>query len=107
MTQLETIAPWKLEFQRKKTTNDTNNLSIATLNTHSLHAHIDDIVHDIEFMNNMVLCLQETHLHVPPKNKQFMTFNFPITHFIHGIITCIKKRYQSMQQKPTTIVKFN
>ena len=62
-----TLTSWKLDFQHKSITN-TNSLSITTLNTHNKQlAHIDAIVHDTQLMNNMLVCLQENHMHTQPK----------------------------------------
>lgn len=91
MTRLTTIATWELKFG-KKISNNKNVLSIATLNTRSLYAHISDVVHHTDLMDNMILCFQETHLQAPPTNKQFFAFNFAIAHCIHGILTCIEKK---------------
>lgn len=70
MAQLETIGAWKLEFAKKKCDNK-NVLSIANLNTHSLHAHLSDVIHHKDLMENMILCFQETHLYIPPIDKEF------------------------------------
>lgn len=61
IAQLETTATWELEFSKKRS-NNKNVLLIASLNTCSLHAHLSDVIHHTDLMENMILCFQETHL---------------------------------------------
>lgn len=87
----------RLEFAKKKSA-IKDVLSIASLNTHSLHAHLSDVIHHNDLMDNMVLYFQETHLYTPPIDKEFLSFNFSIAHSTHGILTCINKKYLLSQQ---------
>ena len=57
MRHLTTNALWKLGYIQTPITN-TNTLSVATLNTRSLYAHINDIVHDKDLMNIIILYIQ-------------------------------------------------
>lgn len=91
MARLETIGAWELEFAKKRS-NNNNVLSIASLNTRSIHAHLSNVIHHKDLMDNMVLCFQETHLHIPPIDKESLSFNFAIAHSTHGILTCKNKK---------------
>ena len=42
----------------------SDSLTITLLNTRSLRKHSDDILNDIALVNNDVLCLTETQLHL-------------------------------------------
>ena len=70
-------------------------MSIATLNTRSLHKHIDDVIQDEDIMDNMVICFQECHLINPPTNTALCKFNFSLAYSVHGVITCIDKSIQT------------
>ena len=72
-----------------------NNLSIATMNTCSLQAHIEDVIHDEDLMNIMVICFQETHLTNVPRNNPLCKFNLKIARSVHGFLTCIDKTIQT------------
>jgi hypothetical protein len=61
---------WKLDYVQSSIT-CSNRLSIVTLNTCSLHAHLDDILQDEDLMSNMILCFQETRTNWPPSKKNF------------------------------------
>ena len=50
---------WKVD-DVQKSISTRNKLSIASLNTRSLQAHLDDILGDEDLMNSMILCFQET-----------------------------------------------
>ena len=88
INRLTTNALSRLE--RVPTTNSfKNNLPIATLNTCSLQAHIEDL------MNSMVICFQETHLKNIPRNNPLCKFNLKIARSVHGFLTCIDKTIQT------------
>ena len=74
-------------------------MSIATLNTLNLKAHIEDVIQDEDLMNSIVICFQETHLTNVPRNNPLCKFNLNIAHFVHGVLTFICKTIQTKIKK--------
>lgn len=95
MTRLETFASWKLDLEQRAICNaNVNVLSIGTLNTRNAVVHIDDIAHDTQLMNNMIICLQETHLSTRPNKNEFVKFNIIVSYLNYGLLTCIRDDIQ-------------
>ena len=90
MKQLIANGLWKVD-NVQKSISTRNKLSIASLNTRSLQAHLDDILGDEDLMNSMILCFQETRTNCPPSKKQFSKFNFNTGHYVHGLLSCIQE----------------
>ena len=64
------------------------------MNTHNAVVHIDDIAHDTQLMNNMIICLQETHLSTRPNKNEFVKFNIIVSYLNYGLLTCIRDDIQ-------------
>jgi len=90
MVRIETNSLWTTTHIEKPMCSK-NMLSISTLNTRSFRNHLDDIVHDEDLMQSMVICFQETYLDQAPKAIELDKFNFNIAHFVHGVLTCVDK----------------
>ena len=90
MVRLETNSLWTTNHIEKPVCLE-NILSISTLNTRIFHKHLDDIVHDEDLMESMIICFQETYLDYAPQAIELNKFNFNIAHFVHGVLTCVDK----------------
>jgi hypothetical protein len=59
MQHLQTCAKWHLQYDYQSI--QTNSyVSILSLNTRNLNAHMNDILNDYETMQSDIMCLQET-----------------------------------------------
>jgi exonuclease III len=90
MQRLRTIAKWNLAYDLESIKSSTN-ISILTLNTRSLHAHMNDILNDYDTMQADILCLQETYMTLSMQNQQFPSFNCISSCTKHGVMTLVKK----------------
>jgi exonuclease III len=90
MQRLRTIAKWNLAYDFESIKSSTN-ISILTLNTRSLHAHMNDILNDYDTMQSDILCLQETYMTLSMQNQQFPSFNCISSCTKHGVMTLVKK----------------
>ena len=66
-------------------------VSILSLNTRNLNAHMDDILNDYDLMQSDVLCLQETRMALFMQNKQFPNHNCISSYITHGVMILVKK----------------
>ena len=67
-------------------------LVIAILNTHILVLHNHDVACDIDLMQDIILCLQETHMQKPPTTTFFPDSFILITKYsLHGRVTMVEK----------------
>jgi hypothetical protein len=98
MERLFAYESWKLDYVRTSI-RFSNRLSIVTLNTHSLHTHLNDILQDEDLMNNMILCFQETHTNWPPNEDKFSKFSFNATYSVHGVLSCIERNIDIISTK--------
>jgi exonuclease III len=90
MQRLRTIAKWHLQYDYQSI--QTNSfVSILSLNTRSLHAHMDDILNDYDTMQSNILCLQETYMALCLQNKQFPNHNCISSYITHGVMILVKK----------------
>jgi exonuclease III len=90
MQRLRSTAKWDLacDLESKKS---TTSISILTLNTRSLHAHMNDILNDYDTMQSDILCLQETYMTLSMQNQQFPSFNCISSCTKYGVMTLVKK----------------
>ena len=72
-----------------KSATSSNRISITTLNTRNLQAHIEDILKDQGLISNMILCFPETRTDFSPNRNKFSKLNFNTSYFIHGVLSCI------------------
>jgi hypothetical protein len=90
MERLRTTEKWQLHYDYQPI--QTNSyVSILSLNTHNLNAHMDDILNDYDLMQFDILCLQETHMALCMQNKQFPNDNCISSYVTHGVIILVKK----------------
>jgi hypothetical protein len=90
MERLRTTAKWQLHYDYQSI--QTNSyVSILSLNTCSLNAHMDDILNDYDLMQSDILCLQETHMELCMQNKQFPDYNCISSYITHGVMILVKK----------------
>jgi hypothetical protein len=66
-------------------------VSILSLNTHNLHAHMDDILNEYDTMQFDILCLQETYMALCMQNKEFPNHNCISSYITHGVMILVKK----------------
>jgi exonuclease III len=90
MQRLCNDANWNLEYDWQSIQLESC-ISILSLNTHSLHAHINDIVSDYDTMQSDILCIQETYMMLPMQNEQFPSFNCVSNCNKHGVMILVKK----------------
>jgi exonuclease III len=90
MQRLRRIAKWNLAYDFESIKSSTN-ISILTLNTRSLHAHMNDILNDYDTMQSDILCLQETYMTLSMQNQQFPSFNCISSCTKHGVMKLVKK----------------
>jgi hypothetical protein len=90
MQRLRTTAKWHLQYDFQSI--QTNSfVSILSLNTCNLHAHMDDILNDYDTMQFDILCLQETYMTLCMQNKQFPNYNCISSYITHGVMILVKK----------------
>jgi len=90
MEQLKTTAKWQLHYDYQSIQTNSS-VSILSLNTRSLNAHMDDILNDYDIMKSNILCLQETHMALCTQNKKLPNHNFISSYITHGVMILVKK----------------
>jgi endonuclease/exonuclease/phosphatase (EEP) superfamily protein YafD len=90
MDHLRTTAKWKLQYDYQSIQTKSS-ISILSLNTRNLHAHMDDILNDNDTMQSDILCLHETYMALCMQNKQFPNHNFISSYITHGVMILVKK----------------
>jgi endonuclease/exonuclease/phosphatase (EEP) superfamily protein YafD len=90
MERLRTTVKWQLHYDYQSIQTNSS-LSILSLNTRSLNAHMDDILNDYDLMQSDILCLQETHMALCMQNKQFPNHNCISSYITHGVMILVKK----------------
>jgi hypothetical protein len=68
MQHLRSDANWTLEYDSRSMQLESC-ISIFSLNTHSLHVHINDIASDYDTMQSDILCIQETYMTLSMQNE--------------------------------------
>jgi hypothetical protein len=61
MQHLKTTTKWHVQYDYQSIQTKSY-VSILSLNTRNLHAHMDDILNDYDTMQSNILCLQETYM---------------------------------------------
>ena len=90
MERLKKDAKWELGYYSQSINLDSS-ISILSLNTRNLQAHIDDVLNDYDLMQSDILRLQETYLKNSMLKEKFISFNFISNFSKHGVMTCFKK----------------
>jgi exonuclease III len=90
MQHLQSSAKWTLEYDSQSIQSESS-ISILSLNTHNLNAHINDILNDYDIMQSDILCLQETYMTLCMENEQFQNFNCISNCIKHGVMILVKK----------------
>jgi exonuclease III len=90
MQRLRSTAKWELSCDLDSKKSSTS-ISILTLNTRSLHSHMDDILNGYDTMQSDILCLQETYMTLSMQNQQFPSFNCISSCTKYGVMTLVKK----------------
>jgi hypothetical protein len=90
MERLRTTAKWQLHYDYQSIQTNSS-ISILSLNTRNLNAHMDDILNDYDIMQSDILCLQETHMALCMQNKQFPNHNCISIYITHGVMIPVKK----------------
>jgi endonuclease/exonuclease/phosphatase (EEP) superfamily protein YafD len=90
MDRLRTTAKWQLQYDYQSIQTKSS-ISILSLNTHSLHAHVDDILNEYDTMQSDILFLQETYMALCMQNKQFSNHNCISSYITHGVMILVKK----------------
>jgi hypothetical protein len=90
MQRLHSSAKWVVEYDSQSIQSESC-ISIFSLNTCNLNAHIDDIVNDYDIMQSDILCLQETYMTMCMENEQFQNFNCISNCIEHGVMILVKK----------------
>jgi hypothetical protein len=90
MQCLRTSAKWHLQYDYQSIQTNSS-VSILSLNTHNLHAHMDDIINDYDTMQSNSMCLQETYMTLCMQNKQFPNDNCISSYITHGVMILVKK----------------
>jgi hypothetical protein len=74
MQRLQTSEKWHLQYDYQSIQTKLF-VSVLSLNTHKLNAHMNDILNDYDTMQSDILCLQETYMTLCMQNKQFPNHN--------------------------------
>jgi exonuclease III len=90
MQRLRTSAKWHLQYDYQSIQTNSS-VSILSLNTCNLHAHMNDILNDYDTMQSDILCLQETYMTLCMQNKQFPNHNCISSYITHGVMILVKK----------------
>ena len=90
MQRLRTTAKWHLQYDYQSIQKNSY-VSIISLNTRNLHAHMNDILNDYDTMQPDILCLQETYMTLCMQNKQFPNHNCISSYITHGVMILVKK----------------
>jgi hypothetical protein len=90
MQRLKTSAKWHLQYDYQSIQTNSS-VSILSLNTCNLHAHMDDILNDHDTMQFDILCPQETYMTLCMQNKQFPNHNCISSYITHGVMILMKK----------------
>jgi exonuclease III len=90
MQRLRTTTKWHLQYDYQSIQTNSS-VSILSLNTRNLHAHMDDILNDYDTMQSDILCLQETYMTLCMQNKQFPNHNCISSYITHGVMILVKK----------------
>ena len=90
MERLRTTAKWQLYYDYQSIQTNSS-VSILSLNTCNLNAHMDDILNDYDIMQSDIMCLQETHMALCMQNKQFPNHNCISSYITHGVMILVKK----------------
>jgi hypothetical protein len=88
MERLRTTANWKLHYDYQSIQTNSS-VSILSLNTRRLNAHMDDILNDYDIMQSDILHLQETHMALCTQNKQFPNHNCISSYITHGVMILV------------------
>jgi hypothetical protein len=91
MERLRTTTKWKLHYDYQFIQTNSS-VSILSLNTRNLNAHMNDILNDYDTMQSNILCLQETYIALCMQNKQFPNHNCISSYITHGVMILVKKR---------------
>ena len=89
MDHLNTTTKWKLQYDYQFIQTKSS-VSILSLNTHSLHAHMDYILNDYDTMQSDILCLHETYMALCMQNKEFPNHNFISSYITHVVMILVK-----------------
>jgi exonuclease III len=98
MQRLRSSAKWNLEYDYHSIHSESS-ISILSINTRNLHAHIVDICNDYDTMQSDILCLQETYMTLSMNNEHFPNF-ICISNFIkHGVMILVKKHITLLEHR--------
>jgi exonuclease III len=90
MKRLRTTTKWHLQYDYQSI--QTNSyVSILSLNTHNLHAHMDNILNHYDIMKSDIMCFQETYMTLCMQSKQFPNHNCISSYITHGVMILVKK----------------
>ncbi|KAH9323082.1 hypothetical protein KI387_017721, partial [Taxus chinensis] len=84
MERLRNEAKWNIQHELS-TADISLSIIIASLNTRSLHAHREAILHDHELMQSQILCLQETHIASAIAMDYLDRYQCLSAHHVHGL----------------------
>jgi hypothetical protein len=98
MEFLRTTAKWHLQYDYQFIQTKSF-VSILSLNTHILHAHMDDILNDYDTMQSDIFFFQETSMALCMQNKQFPNHNCISSYITHGVMILMKKHAKNMYQQ--------